>query len=222
MTPHHLHALAAAWSLQAARQVLAFHVDRERRHNANGLLDAAPILRSPTYGTRHATGDHGDPTGTLLLDTRPTRDTTWSDLNRRLDGKLRWLADQTPTAPAGPDPWWRLYDALPRLQPGTAATIGRHLTDEERWVRDAIRQPRPTAPLVGVPCPHCGERQLVVQTAGPAEAWTVVCTTGRLCIGPGCGCGMPGAVEGVAHIWPRHVVLGAVAGAAPTAVGETA
>ncbi|MFY1658559.1 hypothetical protein [Micromonospora sp. WMMD1274] len=218
MTPHHLHALAAAWSLHTARQVLAVHVDRERRHNANGLLDAAPILRSPTYGTRHAPGDHGDPTGTLLLDTRPTRDTTWSDLHRRLTGKLRWLAQQidAPGAGLGLDPLALLMTALPRLQPGTAAAIGRHLVDEERWVRDAIRQPRPTQPLVGIPCPHCGERQLVVQTAGPIDAWTVVCATGRHCTGPDCRCGMPGAVEGVTHIWPRSVVLGPVAGSAPT------
>ncbi|MCM0673181.1 hypothetical protein NCC78_00315 [Micromonospora phytophila] len=53
-------------------------------------------------------------------------------------------------------------------------------------------------------------------------SWTVVCATNRLCAGvglvegEGCPCGMPGAVEGVAHIWPHPLVLGAVAGAALT------
>ncbi|RKN38487.1 hypothetical protein D7223_31160 [Micromonospora endolithica] len=133
----------------------------------------------------------------------------------RSTAKLRWLADQLPTAPAGPDPWWRLYDALPRLQPGTAALIARHLADEDRWIREAVGVGPDRAPLPGVPCPHCGERQLVVQTAGPVDAWTVVCATGRLCTGGGCPCGMPGAVEGVPHIWRRADAIGAVAGAAP-------
>ncbi|MEU5945120.1 hypothetical protein ABZ793_06105 [Micromonospora sp. NPDC047465] len=221
-SPHHLHATAAAWSLQAARRRLAELALQEARRNAHGLLDAAPVLRSSSaYGIRHGVGGHGDPTSSLLLlASRPTRDTTWADLDQRLSGKLDWLAGQldhrSPDAAFGMDPIARILAMMPKVQPGTARIVARHLADEDAWAREAIRQPRPAQPLTGVPCPHCGERQLVVQTAGPVDAWTVVCATGRLCVGQGCPCGMPGAVEGAAHIWPRDAVIGAVAGDAPS------
>ncbi|MFI1197721.1 hypothetical protein ACH4T9_31295 [Micromonospora sp. NPDC020750] len=214
MTPFHHHARTALHSVRAAQARLAQLARAETRQATDELLAAAPALRSPSYGTRHSSGDHGDPTGVLVLDTRPTRDTTWAELDHRLTGKLGWLADMIRATP-GPDPWWRIHDALPRLQPGTARIVWQHLVDEDTWVRAAVGLAPARQPLPGVPCPQCGERQLVVQTAGPVEAWTVVCATGRLCVGQGCPCGMPGAVEGVQHIWPRDAVLGAVAGAAP-------
>ncbi|RGC68437.1 hypothetical protein C5N14_13705 [Micromonospora sp. MW-13] len=216
MTPHHLHALAALHSVGPARARLAQLVRAETRQATAKLLAAAPALRSPNYGTRTSVGDHGDPTGGLVLDERPVRDTTWAELDHRLTGKLGWLADTIRATP-GPDPWWRIYDALPRLQPGTARVVHRHLVDEDTWVRAAVGLGPDREPLPGVACPHCGERQLVVQTAGPVDAWTVVCATGRLCTGQGCPCGMEGAVEGAAHIWPRAAVIGAVAGAAHAA-----
>ncbi|MEU4590063.1 hypothetical protein [Micromonospora aurantiaca (nom. illeg.)] len=217
MTPHHLHALAAAWSLQAARQTLAFHVDRERRHNGRNLLDAADILRAPIYGQRLSGGGHGDPvSGLLTAGRRPPRETLWFDrwntADSRLNGIYRMFAIPEPRN------LQRLLTAMPGMSVGVVRILTKHLDDEDALLRgpEWLDQPRPTTPLVGVPCPHCGERQLHVQTAGPIDTWTVICATGRLCTGAGCGCGMPGAVEGVAHIWPRAAVLGAVAGAAPT------
>lgn len=77
-------------------------------------------------------------------------------------------------------------------------------------------------PLPGVECPACRHRLVYTQTAGPEEAWTVVCAAECRCRGVSddpkhadrrCPCGMPGAVEGVAHIWPRAAVIGAVGGA---------
>ena len=214
MTPHHLHALAAAWSLQAARQVLADLARDEAAQIAAERDEEPSLLRSTVYGGRHGSGSHSDPTPRMIaLADRPERRNRWAEMRERLDGKLDWLAD-TLRLPYGLDDGIdRIIECTPAVSPGTAAALGRHLADEERWVRDAIRQPRPTTPLIGVPCPHCGERQLVVQTAGPIDAWTVVCATGRHCTGAGCRCGMPGAVEGVAHIWPRSDVLGAVGGA---------
>ncbi|MFF0823038.1 hypothetical protein ACFYUR_21975 [Micromonospora haikouensis] len=213
MTPYHLHALAAAWSLQAARGRLAQLARTESTRHTTELLAAATVLRSPTYGTRHSSGDHGDPTGVTLLTAEP-RVTTWADLLGRLDHRLAWLAGQV-----GGDLGWTpltcILVAIPAMSPGTARIVAQHLADEDAWVRAAVRLAPATTPLPGVACPHCGERQLVVQTAGPTEVWTVVCATGRPCTGQGCGCEMPGAVEGAAHIWPRTAVLGAVAGAAP-------
>ena len=217
MTPHHLHALAAAWSLQAARDVLANLARDEAAQIAAAALESPSVLRSPVYGGGRVSGGHSDPTPRMIaVDDRPARRNRWAEMAQRLDHKLDWLAD-TLRLPYGLDDGIdRIIECIPAMSPGTAAILARHLVDEERWVREAIGQPRPTAPLVGVPCPHCGERQLHVQTAGPESAWTVICATGRLCTGAECGCGMPGAVEGVAHIWRRDHVLRAIAGAAPT------
>ncbi|MFU8850651.1 hypothetical protein ACNAW0_06665 [Micromonospora sp. SL1-18] len=116
-----------------------------------------------------------------------------------------------------PQPLGRIIEMIPGTLPGTAAVLARHLADEDALLRrpDWLNLPPGRQPLVGMPCPACAERGLYVQTAGPESVWTaVVCDcpckgvsdTG----GNGCPCGMPGAVEGVTPIWPRHVVLGAV------------
>lgn len=215
MTPHHLHAVAAAWSLQAARQDLADLARDEAAQIAAEAREFRTLLRSPVYGGRHASGGHSDPTPRMIaLAARPERRNRWAEMLDRLDGKLDWIAD-TLCLPYGLDDGIdRIIEFVPAMPPGAARVVAQHLADEDAWVRAAIRQPRPTAPLPGVPCPHCGERQLQVQTAGPVDAWTVTCATGRLCTGHGCPCRMPGAVEGVAHIWRRADVLSAVAGGA--------
>ncbi|WP_431892687.1 hypothetical protein [Micromonospora haikouensis] len=216
MTSHRLWALAAAYAVRDARTRLAQLATLDHRRAADHHLQAAALLRSPTYGTRHAIGGHGDPTGgSLLLDTRPTRDTTWADLYRRSTDRIDWLAstlrcDHGPTI-------GRILAAIPALSPGTARIVAQHLTDEDAWVRAACRMTPATTPLPGVACPNprCGQRLLEVLTAGPVDVWTVRCPV-CLCIGQGCGCGMEGATEGALHIWPRTSVLGAVAGAAPS------
>ncbi|EEP73519.1 hypothetical protein MCAG_03846 [Micromonospora sp. ATCC 39149] len=212
MTPHHLHALAAAYAVRDARTRLGQLATLDHRRAVDHHLQAAALLRSPTYGTRTSIGGHGDPTGGALLTAHPTRDTTWADLYRRSTDRLDWLAstlrcDHGPTV-------GRILTAIPTLSPGTARIVAQHLTDEDAWVRAAVRLAPAREPLPGVACPNprCGQRLLEVLTAGPVDCWTVRCQV-CLCIGAGCGCGMPGAVEGVAHIWPRASVLGAVAGA---------
>ncbi|MGC4769218.1 hypothetical protein ACLQ25_09585 [Micromonospora sp. DT44] len=241
MTPHHLHATAAAWSLQAARGHLTDLAAEEAAQINAEAREVPSLLHSPVYGSPHASGGHSDPTpGMIGIADRPERRNRWAEMGERLDGKLDWIAE-TLRLPYGlDDGLTRIIEAIAAMQPGTAAVVVKHLQDEDRWIREAVGVGPDHAPLAGVPCPHCGERQLYVQQAGPLDAWTVVCATGRLCVGAGCPCGMPGAVEGVAHIWPRSAVLqpvepdadtyppdydldlcqpgdpGAVAGAAPT------
>ncbi|MCX4470476.1 DNA cytosine methyltransferase [Micromonospora sp. NBC_01655] len=221
VTPHHLHALAAAHSLAAARDQLRAVARAElARTPWIDPLPAAPVLRSPGHGTRHSVGSHGDPvSATLVADPPPVRVTTWATrwatAERRLSGlaALLRITDR--------DPLPRILAAIPRMLPGTAAVIGRHLADEDALVRGWLDLPPARRPLVGVACPHCGARLLHVQEAGPVDAWTVVCDFDGddergpcRCVGEGCQCRMEGAVEGVAHIWPRDAVIGAVAGAA--------
>ncbi|MFE7868828.1 hypothetical protein ACFUYE_00550 [Micromonospora humida] len=228
MTPHHLHATAAAWSLADARQHLAQLADDEAAQIAAEAREEPALLRSPVYRSRHASGSHSDPVGGMLATaTRPDRRNRWAEMAERATGKLHWLAQQidAPGAGLGLDPITLVLSALPMLQPGTTAVVAKHLRDEDRWVREAIGIAPDRAPLHGpIPpaCPACRARNLHVQTAGPQSAWTVVCDGSRepdggphrpcLCTGTGCPCGMDGAVEGVAHIWPRDAVLGAVAG----------
>ncbi|MFY1588973.1 hypothetical protein ACN267_31285 [Micromonospora sp. WMMD734] len=214
MTPHHLHATAALESLRLARHHLAALARDEAARNVWAeQLPAAPIS-SPAYGTRHAIGGHADPvSGRLAVEEPPVRAVTWATRWEIADSRLNGIARmfgiaQTHTLA-------RIRHAIPAMLPATAAVLARHLVDEDALVRGWLDLPAYREPLPSAACPHCGERQLVVQTAGPVEAWTVVCATGRLCTGAGCPCEMEGAVEGVPHIWPRAVVLGAVAGAAP-------
>ncbi|NIL64322.1 hypothetical protein [Salinispora arenicola] len=212
MTPHHLHATAAAWSLKTALEHLAQLADDEATHIAAETLEAPALLRSPAWGRRHALGGHGDPTpGLAAVATAPRapRRNRWADMHTRSLRKLGWLADQLPTAPAGPNPWWRIYDTIPRLQPGTAHVLARHLADEDTCVRAAVGcgPQRELLDAIACPNPRCAQRRIHIQTAGPPEVWTVVCAAECRCVGLACGCGMPGAVAGVAHIWPRAAVL---------------
>lgn len=204
-SPHHLHATAAAWSLKSVLEHLAQLAEVGAAHIAAETLEAPTLLRSPAMGRRHALG--GDTSGlAAATDPQPARRNRWADMHTRSHRRLGWLADQLPT-PAGPDGWWRLYDTIPRLQPGTAAVITRHLADEDTCVRTAVGCGPQRERLRGVTCPACRRRDVYVQTSGPQEAWTVVCTAGCRCLGLGCRCRASGAVEGVTHIWPRHAIV---------------
>ncbi|WDZ87201.1 hypothetical protein [Micromonospora cathayae] len=208
MTPHHLHAVRTTWALHTALTRLGELAVLESRLRTDETLSAADGLRSPLYGQRHATGGHSDPvSATLTLHDATARVTRWADLSQRATDRLRWIADMIGATPA-PDPWWRIHTRTPRLPAATAATITRHLADEDTWIRAAVRLAPAGQPLTGVPCPRCGVRQLQVHTDGPEASWTVTCTC--ICVGQGCACGMDGKVEGVQHIWPRHQVLGRI------------
>jgi hypothetical protein len=216
VTPHHHHATRLAWALHTALGRLRELTALEARQRVDEHLAAADGLRSPLYGVRHATGDHADPvSGTLTLPDATGRVIRWADLWQRATDRLEWIAGQIGpasgwtvglmTASGHYDVLFRIHIGIPRLSPSTAAVLARHLADEDRWIRDAVRMPPAGQPLAGVPCPRCDTRQLTVHTDGPQDAWTVTCTC--VCVGQGCRCQMPGAVEGVQHIWPRSTVL---------------
>jgi hypothetical protein len=216
VTPHHLHATANAWSLRVARDHLAQLADDEAKQIAAEQLEAPEALRSPSWGRRHALGGHGDPTPDMVATAdRLPRLNRWKVLLDRADRRIAGLAVMTRLA-TDTDPLGRLIAGIPDLLPGTAAIVARHLADEDAWIRNATGHAQERSLVPGEPpCPVCQVRRLEVQTAGPVEAWTVVCAEECRCTGTGCRCGVEGAVEGVAHIWPRAVVVGAVAGAAP-------
>ncbi|SCL16407.1 hypothetical protein GA0074692_0022 [Micromonospora pallida] len=208
MTPYHLHATANAWSLRKAHTHLAQLADDEAKQIAAEQLEAPEALRSPSWGRRHALGGHGDPTPDMVATAdRMPRINRWKVLLDRADRRIAGLAVMTRLA-ADTDPLGRLIAGIPALLPGTAAIVARHLADEDAWIRNAVGLYAERSLVPGEPpCPVCQVRRLEVQTAGPVEVWTVVCAEQCLCTGQGCRCGLDGAVEGVAHIWPRAAVL---------------
>ncbi|MEU8186035.1 hypothetical protein [Micromonospora carbonacea] len=227
-TPHHLHALAAAWSLQAALAAL----ETAAKDAIDGALDGSRhgdvSIPSQVFGRRHGLGGHGDPVADLALGAwAPARPDPYAAALGGILRELDPIAGLLPGAP-GMDPVTRIRLAVPAMSALAAERTAAALTRLDQSARRTLGIGPDRHPLRGpVPptCPACGARAtLHVQTAGPEAAWTVVCDGTRppgrphqpcLCAGAGCGCGMEGATEGVAHIWPRTSVLGAVAGAAP-------
>ncbi|SCL21657.1 hypothetical protein [Micromonospora inyonensis] len=204
-SPHHLHATRTTWALDVALTRLHQLARLETRHRSDQYLAAADRLRSPIYGVRHATGDHADPVGAVLTAPEGSGHTSgWVELSQRAHDRLTWIATQFRAQP-GQAPLTAIRNRIPMLLPGTAALLAKHLADEDTWIRAAVRLEPAGMPLVGVPCPRCGHRTLTAHTDGPTNTWTITCTC--LCVGQGCRCGMPGAVEGAQHIWPRNVVL---------------
>ncbi|MFG2059683.1 hypothetical protein ACGFI9_37295 [Micromonospora sp. NPDC048930] len=223
MTPHHHWAQSAAWSLDAALLALDARAVIEARAIRAQQEAAAEPLRSPSWGSRRALGGHGDPTGDALLTIGTARPNRYADLAADVQEQLHGVSHHLPGDSF--NPLYRIREALPAFSPGTAHATWRLLDRLDGRVRRTrgLDIPSGRRHLVDVACPVCAGRALYVQTAGPESDWTVVCAgswrDGRdnpcLCVGEGCPCGMDGAVEGVVHIWLRHVVLGAVAGAAP-------
>lgn len=204
--PYLLHARTAAWSLHTARTALADLARAEQiRTPWPEPLPAAPCLRAPTYGQRHAIGGHADPvSGRVAVELPPVRSTGWIKRLATHQGRLSGLARML--GATGHDPLAAIQAALPRMLPGTARVVAAHLRDEDDLVRGWLDLAPAVEPLPGVACPACTQRRLVVNTGGPEAAWTVTCAC--LCVGQGCPCGMAGAVEGVQHIWPRQQVIG--------------
>ncbi|WP_328339501.1 hypothetical protein [Micromonospora sp. NBC_00421] len=229
MTPHHLHATAAADSLADALARLEARAKAALAAARDGDRGSIEIsIPSQVFGRRHGLGGHGDPVADLAIGAwaprRPDPNAAaLGDLLRALDP----VAGTLPGAP-GMDPVTRIRRAIPGMSPHAAQRTAEALTVLDQSARRVLGIGAARAPLSGsVPprCPACHARTLTVQTAGPEDAWTVVCDGTRppggphrpcLCTGTGCPCGMPGAVEGVAHIWPRAAVLGAAAGAVPS------
>jgi hypothetical protein len=212
--PHLLHATAAAWSLHRSREQLAHAAERAAADIAAQAMEPADGLQGWRPMVGRGGGGHGDPaSGAALAGLAPPRINRPALLASRTTETLTWLANQL-GAPDAYDPLLRL-DRLD-LTPATAATLCRWYADLDGRIRQALGMGPDRMALPGVDCPACQVRQLYVQTAAPVDAQTVICSAGCLCIGGDCPCGMPVRAVGVAHIWPRDAVVGAVAGAAPT------
>ncbi|MGW3888905.1 hypothetical protein ACWD69_09460 [Micromonospora chokoriensis] len=215
--PHRLHATAAALSLGAAHGRLADRAAIERRAIIAELMEPPSVLHSPVWGRRQSLGGHGDPTTSAVMDIeRPARVNRYAVLYADVTERLRLPAGHLP---GDGDPLARILAAIPGMQPGTAAATTKLLVRLDGRIRHELRIGPDRRPMPGIECPACRHRLVYVQTAGPEDAWTVVCAADCRCAGVNddpehadrrCGCGMPGAVEGVAHIWWRSDVIGAV------------
>lgn len=193
MHPANHHATANAWSLRRAWAAL---------RDTNTPDDRTP-LRSPVYGVIRALGGHADPTPTAAASPNHTRLT---DHTREAINHAWWLlASATRHQPATTGPTLAVItQALPHLDPRTAADISSHLADADRRIRTALRLGDDHRPIPGnPPCPACGTRLLRARTSNPdTAAWPVICATGCRCTGTGCPCRMTTPVRGVEHIWP--------------------
>ncbi|WP_229401932.1 hypothetical protein [Micromonospora okii] len=196
-TPHHLAATAAAWSLQAALAALETAAKAAIAAAVDGDRSGDIAIPSQVFGRRHGLGGHGDPTADAALGAwapgRPDPHAqALGDLLRALDP----IAGLLPGAP-GMDPVTRIRRAIPAMSPLAAERTAQALRRLDEVARRTLRIGPARTPLVGVPCPApgCGQRRLEVTTCGPEPDRAVMCAA---CAG----------------IWPRALVLGAVAGVA--------
>ncbi|MGW1059335.1 hypothetical protein [Micromonospora rubida] len=199
MTPHHpygLHALAAAWSLQAAlagletaaKAAIAGAVDGSRG-------DHEYAIPSQVWGRRHGLGGHSDPVADLAIGAwAPGRPdpcaVALGGILRELDPKAA-LLDGAP----GMDPVTRIRLAVPGMSAHAAERTAQYLAHLDRSARRTLGIGPARTPLIGQACPGCEQRRLEVTTVGPETDRAVICA----------------ACDG---IWPRAEVLRAVAGAA--------
>ncbi|MFI6160376.1 hypothetical protein ACIA59_10550 [Micromonospora haikouensis] len=189
MTPHHLHALAAAWSLQAALAQLEQRAKDAIANAVHGDRDGDVPLHSPAWGRRTALGGHGDPTANHALGAwAPRRPDPYAaalgDILRELDP----IAGLLPGAP-GMDPVTRIRLAVPQMSALAAERTAQALRRLDESARRTLRTGPARTPLAGHACPTCGQRRLEVTTAGPEPDRAVVCA----------------ACDG---IWPRAAVVG--------------
>ncbi|WKU03735.1 hypothetical protein [Micromonospora sp. HUAS LYJ1] len=207
MTPHYLHARAATLSLEFALDQLGAQAELEARAIRAEQAAVREPLRSASWGRRTALGGHGDPTGDAVLTARAgARPNRYANLHHDVLERLAAVAHHLPPT-GGINPLHRVQVAIPGMQPGTAATLTTLLSKLDERVRRELRIGPDREPLPGVECPACRHRLVYVQIAGPEHAWTVVCGKPCRCVGQGCRCEQPGAVEGPVHIWPRSEVL---------------
>lgn len=203
--PHVLSATSAAWSLTAA---LAQLHDRARQEARDIAMEVPAVLRSSSWGRRHALGGHGDPTTDAALSgTATTRINRYAVL---LDGVTEHIGQMAGCWPdTVGDPLERIRAAVGVMRPRVAARTGEALEHLDGKIRRRLGILPDLAPVPGnPPCPACRLQMLRVQTSAPHPAeWTVICTAGCTCRGTDCGCGMPVRESGVPHIWTRTHVL---------------
>ncbi|GAB7039720.1 MULTISPECIES: hypothetical protein [Catenuloplanes] len=209
--PHRLHATAALWSLRAAWPHLAHAANVERRQLVD---DDAGTLRAQVYGaigggkTHHSNG---------ILDALLRRgDSPGRDDMQRLAASTRetmaWLAGRIldDRYRPGQPVLSTLLELMPQISPAAAAEVAKWVDEADCEIRNALALGNDHEPLVGVPCPACGSRRLVVRTSAPSDR-PVACAADCMCAGAGCRCGTKDRAQGVGHIWAFSALIGEAA-----------
>lgn len=214
--PDQLHALAAAWSLRAARGLLAAEVAgewAERKAEASFAAAAGGLQAWRPMIGRAGGGGHGDPTGRTTVSALEPRAGRLARLAESVTATLLWLVDRLQVRLAAPDPLYRLRRAVSELRPSTAEQLQLWLAEADTRIREALHVPPADRPVPGLGCPSCGVRQLVdlgtPRVVAPVEQLPgVVCRAGCRCAGESCTCRMPVRQAGAVHIWTRDSDLG--------------
>jgi hypothetical protein len=215
MTPQHLHATAALWSLRAVWPLLAQAAQR-----ASGALgdDLGTV-----QAWRPGSGVHSGPAGDQILDailrSGGSGANPYAERLARSGETIEWLSRHlVPPSPATLGEALReLTAAVPTLRPGTAMNLALHIGIEDRAVRRLLGERDDRREVPELRCPHCRTAgSLALRVSAPREHRTVVCTAGCACDGPGCGCGMATEVRDVAHIWTTLEIEEALTRCSPT------
>lgn len=213
--PHHLHALAACWSLRAAwPRLLA-------AQQAATAAAAADQDRGTLQAWRPGSGVHSGTSGDALLDAvirhadAGTRN-LYSDRVRLTQDTLTWAASAVlgPTFSADTGGILdQLMSKLPTLTPTVAQNLTLWIDEQDRAIRHVLRDPDDRRLLPGIDCPACGASgSLALRQSAPLVDQVVVCTQAPcVCAGPDCRCGMGITHTDVHHIWTRTQIKDALA-----------
>lgn len=207
--PHQLHAIAALWSLRAARYHLAAYREAavirrpqlgpptSRRRTLAQLRAHDELLRAERADIAAAVdtrpvGGSPAPIAPGLIDLEVevaaalTGATDLVAYVHRGHPVLHWSPDWRAVLVdvfrIHRDPRWTyLSVALPATPPGIAAEVAALLEHADARVRAVCGLgPDHTRPAAPVDCPACQERRLRIQSSAPTRGrWTVVCTNGR-------------------------------------------
>jgi hypothetical protein len=176
LTPEHLRAGAALWSLRASLSTLERREAEEARAIADERAAAADPLKSPVYGARQALGGHSDPTSeALLVIGGPPRSNRFSDLADEVTGQLADVAQHLP--PAGHDSLTRIEAALPALSKAAAAATWQLADRIDSRIRRLLREPLDRKYVPRARCPWCDAVSLMMRLAPPRALRVVECTT---------------------------------------------
>ncbi len=177
VSPEHLRAGAALWSLRAALTLLRDREAAEDRAIADERAAAADPLKSPLYGSRRALGGHGDPTSeALLLLREPRRDNRFTTLREEVQGQLADVACHLPD-PGGATSMGRIRAALPAMSKTAAEAVWTLADRIDGRIRRLLDEPADRQWLPRVKCRLCGAVSLMMRLAPPREARVVECTT---------------------------------------------
>ena len=177
LTPEHLRAGAALWSLRASLSALSDREAAEDQAIADERVAAADPLKSPLWGRRQALGGHGDPTSDalLLLHDAP-RTNRYTGLLDEVTGQLAGVAQHLP-ASGGFNSVTRIQDALPVMSTAAAEATWRLADRIDGRIRRLLGEPADQARIPRIKCPWCDAVSLVMRLAPPLRDRVIECTT---------------------------------------------